>query len=176
MKQELNPYKELYDQEKKKRKKLKEQLANQHLNDDLQELKWQLPTSFQEDKLRRELPIPRLEMRFRRCNANYGNEWYSVIWTYGIVYKQYANSDKNNLTFVPLGRTRSTGGDGTFKYWYKNGKLERPYRDIHHILAESKVFNFPVFIICDEMQIVQEISEKTEGFNISEAMLEDMRR
>lgn len=135
----------------------------EQMEDDLNLRKWAhlLPSNFKESELQKTLPYPRLEMRFKRIESYSGQkDWYNVEWLYGIVYKHYTDISNDSMLFIPLGRTTSSGGGADFEKYYYDKKLELPFRDSHHILAESKVFNMPAYIICEEMNIVQEIELK----------------
>jgi len=132
-----------------------EQLENER---DLQNFLWQKQTYFQENELQKTLPVPRLEMRFKRVKTfKNDNGWYNVEWVYGIVYKHYAETHSETMLFIPFSKTTGSGGGGTFEHYFRNGKLDTPFRDGVHIVAESKVFGLPAYIICEEKGIIQEI-------------------
>lgn len=138
---------------------LRDKIEELELKSDLSNLEYQAHQYFKESELQKELPVPRLEMRFMRHN-NYGvvsDNWYSVSWHYGIVYKHYSEIDNDTMLFIPISRTTSNGGRGDFESFLTDGRLDTPFRDGLHIFADSKIFNLPAYIICEEKNIVQEI-------------------
>jgi hypothetical protein len=100
------------------------------------------------------MPFPRLEMRMRRTSKD---NWYSIEWVYGLVYKHYGDTMNETLLFIPFSKTTSSGGDGTFESRFFEGKLQLPHRDSFHIYADSKVLGLSAFIVCREMVICQPI-------------------
>lgn len=120
---------------------------------------WQLHSAFEEDAFSREMPFPRLEMRITRTSKD---NWYSIEWTYGLVYKHYGDIGGKMLKFIPFGCTTGSGGTGTFDQWYKNGKLDLPFRDGVHIRSESLILNLPAYIICREKGIFHKIDLESD--------------
>ena len=115
---------------------------------------WQQHEAFDNDEFSKQMPFPRLEMRMiRRSKDN----WYSIEWIYGFVYKHYSDLYNNMLRFIPLSLTTSEGGRDTFESRLQNGKLELPYRDGAHIRSEAALFNLRAFIVCREKGICQKI-------------------
>ena len=97
-------------------------------------------------------------MRFNRLKRSKEDDnWYHCEWIYGIVYKHYAETDNDTMLFIPLSHTAKNGGNGRFDSHIHDGKLDTPYRDGVHIFVESKLFNLPAYIICEEMNISQKI-------------------
>ena len=123
---------------------------------DLQNQSWQLHEAFENDVFSKQMPFPRLEMRMIRVSKN---NWYSVEWIYGLVYKDYADISNNMLRFVPFSKTTSSSGHGTFESRYTDGELELPYRDGVHIKADSEVLNLPAYIVCREKNICQKLGD-----------------
>jgi len=131
---------------------------------------WQHHSAFENDDFFRQMPFPRLEMRLRRTSKD---NWYSIEWTYGLVYRHSSDTfsdDNNMLRFIPFSKTTSSGGKGTFDNWCKAGRLELPYRDSMHIHTESKVFNLPAFIICQEMGVINKIERQSENPEVIQKM------
>lgn len=128
---------------------------------------WQQHEAFENDELSKQMPFPRLEMRMiRRSKDN----WYSVEYLYGLVYKHYSDLYNNMLRFIPFSLTTSEGGRDTFESRFKDGKLDLPYRDGTHIRSEAALFNLPAFIVCKEKSVCQRIDplvpELMENVNI----------
>jgi hypothetical protein len=137
---------------------LQEKIEKLEQQSDLQKLEYQMHEYFKETELQKQLPVPRLEMRFFRLkNHRSDDNWYNVCWKYGIVYKHYAETHNDTMLFIPLSQTTSNGGDGTFNSHFQDGRLDTPFRDGVHIFADSKLFNLPAFIICEEKNISQKI-------------------
>ena len=132
---------------------------------DISRLSWQMHTAFQNDDFYKHLPYPRLEMRLNRLSKD---DWYSIEWIYGLVYKHATDVNENTLLFVPLGRTTSSGGKATFDNWTTQGKLQLPFRDGLHIYAESLVLNLPAFIVCKEMGQWNKIED--EGWSLGDTI------
>lgn len=149
---------ETIEEKELKIEELQEKIEALENNSDLQNLAYQMHEYFKETELQKKLPVPRLEMRFKRDKFSIdNNNWYNVTWKYGIVYKHYAETHNDTMLFIPLGQTTSNGGDGTFNNFFRGGKLNTPFRDGVHIFAASKLFNLPAYIICEEMNISQKI-------------------
>jgi hypothetical protein len=137
---------------------LQEKIEKLELQSDLQKLEYQMHEYFKETDLQKKLPVPRLEMRFSRLKNHRGDDnWYNVCWKYGIVYKHYAETHNDTMLFIPISQTTSNGGDGTFNSHFHDGRLDTPFRDGVHIYADSKLFDLPAFIICEEKNISQKI-------------------
>lgn len=152
---------ETIEKKEYKIEKLKGEIAELKNTADLRNLEWQKHEYFKESELQKKLPFPRLEMRFNRIKSA-GDDWYNVIWIYGIVYKHFAETYNDTMLFIPISKTTSNGGNGTFESHFKDGKLDTPFRDGVHIKADSKIFNLPAFIICEEMNISQELFLDTD--------------
>ena len=149
---------ELIEKKENKIEELEAKIYQMELNSNLENLKYQMHEYFKETEMQKKLPVPRLEMRFKRVNNGRGDDnWYNVVWHYGIVYKHYGETHNDTMLFIPFSQTTSNGGDGTFGYHFHNGKLNLPFRDGVHIFAESKLFNLPAYIICEEKSIYQKI-------------------
>lgn len=120
---------------------------------------WQQHEAFENDELSQQMPFPRLEMRLiRRSKDN----WYSVEYLYGLVYKHYSDLYNNMLRFIPFSLTISEGGKDTFESRLVNGELPLPFRDGTHIRSESALLNLPAFIICREKGVFQKIDPLVE--------------
>ena len=149
---------ETIEEKEAKIEELQEKIETIEKNSDLQKLEYQMHEYFKESELQKKLPVPRLEMRFKRVKNWRGDDnWYNVLWHYGIVYKHYAETHNDTMLFIPISQTTSNGGDGTFKSHFRDGRLDTPFRDGVHIFAESKLFNLPAYIVCEEMNIAQKI-------------------
>lgn len=109
---------------------------------------------FENDAFSKQMGYPRFEMRLRRISED---NWYSIEWLYGLVYKHFADTNNNMLRFIPFSLTNANGGKGTFESWVKDGKLDIPFRDGVHIRADALLFNLPAYIVCREMNICQKI-------------------
>lgn len=149
---------EIIEEKENQIEELQDKLNNLEIQSDLRKLDYQMHEYFKESELQKKLPVPRLEMRFERLKNWRGDDnWYNVLWRYGIVYKPYAETHNDTMLFIPFSQTTSNGGDGTFNHYLRNGRLDTPYRDGVHIFADSKLFNLPAYIICEEMNISQKI-------------------
>lgn len=129
---------------------------------DISSISWQKQEIFEENDFNRNMPYPRLEMRLRQEHK--GN-WFRVQYHYGLVYRHYSNtgSDKVFLLFIPISITSCGGGrDNSLNSWMHNGELTLPYRDGVHIKSESRVFNLPAFITCEQENIIQMITFENE--------------
>ena len=93
------------------------------------------------------LPVPRLELRYKSIAPNH----YISEWDYGLAYRHLLG----DIIFVPLGRTRVTGGQ---RAPICKGKIDLPFRDGAHIKNESEQLNLPAYAICEG--VVQEIKTK----------------
>jgi hypothetical protein len=137
---------------------------------------WQHHFAFQNDEFFKQMPFPRLEMRLRRLSKD---SWYSIEWVYGLVYKHAIDTfgeDNDTLRFIPISKTTSNGGRGTVDNWCKDGKLNLPFRDSLHIHAESKIFNLPAFIICEEIGVINKIERQTDNSEVLSKMKSDGTR
>jgi hypothetical protein len=125
---------------------------------DLERVAWQRHFAFKNEGIFKSLPYPRLEMRLNRISKD---NWYSIEWLYGLVYKHDTEKENDTLYFVPLGRTTSNGGNTTFENWVeKDGTLQLPFRDGRHIFTESITFNLPAYIVCPEKNKWNKITDK----------------
>lgn len=151
---------EILEEKENQIEKLQKKIEDLQAQSDYRQLEYQMHQYFKETDLQNKLPVPRLEMRFERLKSvnRRNDDWYHVRWHYGIVYKHYAETENDTMLFIPLSQTTSNGGDGTFESHFRNGRLDTPYRDGVHIFAESKLFNLPAYIICEEENISQEIN------------------
>lgn len=123
---------------------------------DLSQLTWQIHQSFQNDEFSKQMPFPRLEMRLERLSPN---NWYSIKWIYGLVYKHYSDTQNDTLLFIPFSQTTSRGGNGAFESHLVEGKmLELPFRDGVHIYVEGILFGLPAYIICRERNMCQKVN------------------
>jgi hypothetical protein len=157
---------EIIEEKESKIEELENEVERLKSQFDLSRLNWQMHSIFKNDDFNKQMPYPRLEMRLRRTSKD---NWYSIEWIYGLVYKHYSDTHCDTLLFIPFSATTSNGGDGTFESRYRNGKLELPRRDGFHIYAESKVFGLPAFIVCHEKNIFQPI--EIEGFYHNDKLL-----
>jgi len=147
----------IIEEKEDKIEKLESEIEELKQNLNFSRLSWMMHQSLHDDK---KMPFPRLEMRFKRLSVK---DWYSIEWTYGLVYKHFSETNTDNLLFIPFGNTTSNGGKGTFKGWLdQNGKLQTPFRDGAHIHAESLLFNIPMFIVCEEKGICQTIERDAD--------------
>jgi hypothetical protein len=124
---------------------------------DLTRLKWQMHSAFQNDDFYKLMPYPRLEMRFNRLSKD---DWYSIEWVYGLVYKHSTDVNNDTLIFVPMSRTESSGGDTTFDNWVDSTGIRLPYRDGLHIYAESVILDLPAYIVCREKLLWNKIENQ----------------
>lgn len=131
---------------------------------------WQHHIAFENSDFYKQMPVPRLEMRLKRTSKD---SWYSIEWVYGLVYRHAADTfsdDNNMLRFIPFSKTTANGGRGTVDNWCKGGKLDLPFRDSLHIHTESKVFNLPAFIVCEEIGVINKIERQTDNAKVIEKM------
>jgi len=82
------------------------------------------------------LPVPRLEIRWRR------GDW-SWLATYALVYRHLLGY----VVVQPLGITKSNGGPPGPPIY--SGKVDTPYRDGAHIRHEMQTLNLPGYAICE---------------------------
>lgn len=139
---------------------------------DLTRLAWQRHFAFKNEGIFAEMPYPRLEMRLNRVSKD---NWYSIEWLYGLVYRHDTDTFNDNATlyFVPFGLTTSNGGNTTFQHWQnKDSTLQLPYRDGRHIYIESLALNLPAYIVCPEMGLFNKI--ENQGWSL-ERSLEKMK-
>lgn len=148
---------------------LEEQIDQLKAASSLEQLRWQMHRNFQNDSFYVQMPYPRIEMRFERLGTN-PDDWYRVQWVYGLVYKHMADLSTDTLLFIPLSCTTSSGGKGTFESWYKGGKLDTPFRDGVHILAEAHLLKLPAFITCKEKGILEKLNITTHAIGLSHKM------
>ncbi|KAA2242858.1 hypothetical protein F0L74_10035 [Chitinophaga agrisoli] len=125
---------------------------------DLTRTAWQIHQPFTNDEFPQQMPYPRLEMRMNRVSPD---DWYSIEWVYGLVYRHYGDVSGKILLFIPMSRTTSDGGSGEFSSRCPGGKLDLPFRDGHHIRADAMLLGLPAFIICREKNICQKIDLMT---------------
>jgi hypothetical protein len=145
---------ELIEEKERQISRLEQEIETIKDQFDLNRLSWQLHSAFENDEFSRQMPFPRLEMRLRRVSKN---NWYSVEWIYGLVYKHFSDIDNNMLLFIPFSQTTSNGGDGKFESMNHNNKLDLPFRDGLNIRVEGVLFGLPTYIICSEKNICQKI-------------------
>lgn len=145
-----------------KNETLEQQMEDMEAQQDLSRNAWQMHQVFDNDEFSRKMPFPRLEMRMKRVS---NDDWYSIEWHYGLVYKHFADTMGNKLLFIPIGHTSSSGGSGTFESRLHDGRLDLPFRDGMHIRAESVLFGLPAYIVCREKNIIQEI--RVDGIDTS---------
>ncbi len=134
---------------------------------DLTRVSWQRHFAFKNEGVLSSLPYPRLEMRLNRVSKD---NWYSIEWLYGLVYRHDTDTYNENATlyFVPLSKTTSNGGDTTFQHWQnKDGSLQLPFRDGRHIYIESLALNLPAYISCPEMGLYNKITDQGWGLKDS---------
>lgn len=82
------------------------------------------------------LPVPRLEIRWRRSDW-----WWSA--TYALVYRHLLGQ----VVIQPLGITRLHGGPPGQPIY--NGKVDTPYRDGVHIRHEMRTLKLPGYAVCE---------------------------
>lgn len=158
---------EIISEKEDKIEELEKEIADLTEQQDLSRLKWQMASVFKHEGFYKELPYPRLEMRLNRLSKN---DWYSIEWLYGLVYKHITDVDNDTLIFSPLGHTTSSGGKATFENWMTDGKLQLPFRDGLHIYAESLIFKIPAFIVCREKEVWSRIEDQGWGLGNVPAM------
>lgn len=88
------------------------------------------------------LPFPRFEMVITPTDSGSGQEWYSIEWLYGIVYKHFTD----DILFIPMSKTTSSGSDFARM---KRGKIEYPRRDGVHVRTEMELFNLKGYVLCN---------------------------
>lgn len=84
-----------------------------------------------------DLPLPRLEVRYREPSRN------NVICDYGLVIRHLLG----HIDFIPFSSTRM-GCSGNDKDFCK--KLETPFRDGAHITAEMQALKLRGFVVYDD--------------------------
>lgn len=138
--------------------------------------RWQLHEEFTQYKFAPDLPYPRMEMRFSRDKKQGRKKhcWRYVKWVYGLAFKHYSQDKENReLLFVPMGLTGSStsyedwsnGNVVPFSHWreYGSSVIQKPRRDIIHMMYEARILgNLPMYMICEEMEIAQDIKPDNE--------------
>lgn len=135
---------------------------------DLTRIAWQRHFAFKNEGIFSLMPYPRLEMRLNRVSKD---NWYSIEWLYGLVYRHDTDTynERATLYFVPLGLTTSNGGDTTFQNWQNDdGTLDLPFRDGRHIYIESLALNLPAYIVCPEMGLFNKIED--QGWDLKRSL------
>ena len=127
--------------------------------------------SMEENK---DLPLPRLEMRFEQ-HADYG---FAMV--YGIVRKPYVG----DIEFIPISKTTTSGcRDEVFKRLkgaiskgdYETIDNQLPFRDGVHIKYDSMSLGMPIVIRCEECTYLFSVSEQSKTF-INNAVNERMSK
>ena len=174
----MNEIKDLYDLndfiESKNQEvyDLKNKIEQLEYRIDLQNHAWKIPFDFKETDIDKDLPFPRFEMRLMKQSPNQ-EDWYSVTYIYGLVYRHYSECDKsNNLIFIPFSKTDCRGGNGDFNYWTS----DLPRRDGIHIKMESILFNIPAFLICRNMDFVNQIDLTDRDINFLEPNIKRLKK
>jgi hypothetical protein len=85
------------------------------------------------------LPVPRLEMRWHKES----DDGYLTRWDYNLIYRHLLG----HLVAVPLGQTKSQGGNGTPPI--HNGEIRTPFRDGVHICTDTEHLGIPAFCIVE---------------------------
>lgn len=83
------------------------------------------------------LPVPRLEMRWHKES----DDGYLTRWDYKLIYRHTLG----HLVAVPIGQTKSQGGNGTPPIY--NGEISTPFRDGVHICQDSGHLGIPAFCV-----------------------------
>ncbi len=156
---------EIIEEKDERIAELERRVENMEYESDISRLRWQMHTSFQNDEFYKQLPYPRLEMRFNRLSKD---DWYSIEWIYGLVYKHVTDIKTDTLLFIPISRSESSGGNRTFENWLVSDKLQLPFRDGLHIYAESLTFNLPAYIVCKEKEVWNKIDD--HGWYLKETL------
>jgi len=149
---------EKIDQLEKENEKLQNRV---NVIDNMVNLGWLLhkEMSVEENK---DLPLPRLEMRFERGD-------YGYAWIYGIVRKHYAAG----IEFIPLSKTTTSNNvvrvfEGLKKAMkigdYETINRELPFRDGVHIKYDSMSLNLPIVICCEECTCIFSVGEADKEF------------
>ena len=84
-----------------------------------------------------DLPVPRLELRWVETDDDEG---YDVKCQYSLVYRHLLDE----IVFVPLGETKSSGGLAKRD---RDGRLDTPFRDGAHFANEAHQLRLPAFVI-----------------------------
>lgn len=116
--------------------------------------------SIEENK---DLPLPRLEMRFERE----GGRGFAMV--YGIVRHHYVN----DIQFIPLSKTTTSSHvEETFKrvkdaivaknYEVINNAL--PFRDGVHIKYDSMSLGMPIVVRCEDCACLFSVSDEDKEF------------
>lgn len=157
---------EIIEEKDDKIQELENRIEELETQADIERLKWQMHFAFKNEGIFKGLPYPRLEMRLNRLSKD---NWYSIEWLYGIVYKHDSQTENDILYFVPLGQTTSSGGDSTFESWVEDdGSLLLPLRDGRHIYTASLTFNIPAYIVCAEKNKYNKI--ENQGWYMEESL------
>lgn len=86
------------------------------------------------------LPVPRLEMRWHKESE----DGYLQRWDYWLIYRHTLN----HLVAVPLGQTKTQGGNGQPPIY--EGKIRTPFRDGVHICNDTGHLGIPAFGIVED--------------------------
>jgi hypothetical protein len=86
------------------------------------------------------LPVPRLEMRWHKESE----DGYLTCWDYRLIYRHLLG----HLIAVPLGQTKSQGGNGAPPI--RNGQIDTPFRDGVHISTDTGHLGIPAFCIVED--------------------------
>lgn len=90
------------------------------------------------------LPVPRLEIRWRKEDG----DGYNWVAAYNLVYRHYLG----DVMAVPLGATKVGGQRSpTFDYvtMTESSKVETPFRDGVHIMHDMRELRLPGFAVYD---------------------------
>lgn len=125
---------------------LENELQSYKDKENIQNREWQLPKYSIPTELTKNLPVPRIEMR-------YIQEEYISKWTYGIVHRPFWLRFEDNKDAIVFMGISQTTGSGTSRV----GEL--PFRDGLHVKEDMKTFNLPGFFVCEQENFVKNIDE-----------------
>lgn len=89
---------------------------------------------------RERLPVPRLEIRWRRVEQDARYNWEA--W-YCLVYRHLLGE----ILFVPLGREKVWRG--AKQPLVEGGVVDTPFRNGAHILYDMLNLNLPGYVVCE---------------------------
>ena len=136
--------------------KLKNKIEKLKQQKDAAKNEWQIEYAIPENDYRKDLPVPRLEMRIVQSSN------FQYAWHYGIVYKHYADVGCNEqLRFKPLNYT--TTSDILI-----SKKPYLPFRDGIHIRADIIHFNLRAYLTRDNDSFITEIAPLDNSSKIEE--------
>lgn len=128
---------------------LEELRAKVEADEDRDAYRWTRHRRVPKDDDAPNLPVPRLQIRIVPLDKS----WESREAVYELVYRHFlgragiGHGGDPDLIAIPLSVTRISGGNGEPPIY--DGKIDLPFRDGTHIIADAGHLKLPMFVLCN---------------------------